>query len=125
MKAAARILLIFVWYGASWTLDCLAYYLALFDWTQIGWAFGSSTVYIVWETIQGATKRSPAQRMGVVFISMFIAMSPVCQWAVRKWELDKNVTTTLLGLFSFLLFNFMAGKIQKAKTMKDITDLTP
>lgn len=125
MKTTLNTLLIAAWLVLCTVLDWIGERLALLpelaDWSQLGWAFGGSTVYVVWDSIEGKSKRSGGQRFLLVGMCMFLSIT-FSDSIAKKFELDKRAATVLTALIAYPGL----GKLFKKVAVSDsIDDLKP
>lgn len=99
--------------------DLLAQASDWFDWSVLGWAFGGSTVFVLVEAIQGK-KRKGWQRVAIVAICVFLSISPLNSWACKRFDMDKELISVLIGLFGYPLLGKQFKKVDKAESIDDI-----
>jgi hypothetical protein len=75
--------------------DLFAGLSGLTDWSQLGWAFGGSTAFVLWEFIENK-QRDGWRRIAMIALGMFIAMAASKQ-ATQFLGWDPALVTAALG----------------------------
>ncbi len=127
MKNAVKSILVSAWLLITYLLGQLPAtesVMGWVDWSQLGWAFAGSTVFVLWEFLQKPpVHRTGWERAALILIGLIVSLAAT-GYVSAKLGLPTELCTTALGAGGYKFLTFFQKKVDKSEeSLSDLTDL--